>query len=58
VVHATDDHWDGEDSRHKYEKITLLESRTTIESGTTGLRTWLASFVLAQYLNSHPGMCH
>lgn len=39
---------------------TLLESRTTIESGTTGLRTWRASFVLAQYLIAHPGMisCH
>ncbi|KAI0640005.1 hypothetical protein C8Q77DRAFT_1084036 [Trametes polyzona] len=33
---------------------TLLESRTTIESGTTGLRTWSASLVLAQYLLSRP----
>lgn len=34
---------------------TLLESRTTIESGTTGLRTWMASFALAQYLILRPG---
>lgn len=39
-----------------YMTTTLLESRTTIESGTTGLRTWRASFVLAQYLIAHPGM--
>ncbi|KAH9849275.1 hypothetical protein C2E23DRAFT_870795 [Lenzites betulinus] len=31
---------------------TLLESRTIIEGGTTGLRTWSASLVLAQYLLS------
>ncbi|KAF9566898.1 hypothetical protein CPC08DRAFT_681596 [Agrocybe pediades] len=37
-----------------YEKITLLESLTTIESGTTGMRTWFASFVLAGYLIKHP----
>lgn len=36
---------------------TLLESRTTIEAGTTGLRTWRASFVLARYLIAHPGRC-
>ncbi|KAG1836592.1 hypothetical protein DFJ58DRAFT_818280 [Suillus subalutaceus] len=36
--------------RSSHETITLLESRTTIESGTTGLRTWCASFVLASYL--------
>ncbi|KAH7886195.1 putative methyltransferase-domain-containing protein [Phlebopus sp. FC_14] len=36
------------------ETITLLESRTTIEAGTTGLRTWRASVVLAQYLLEHP----
>jgi hypothetical protein len=39
----------------EYRMITLLESRTTIEGGTTGLRTWLASFVLSQYLISNPG---
>ncbi|GLB43496.1 putative lysine methyltransferase [Lyophyllum shimeji] len=38
---------------NEYETITLLESRTTIESGTTGLRTWLASFMLSQYLTKH-----
>ncbi|KIJ22166.1 hypothetical protein PAXINDRAFT_95582 [Paxillus involutus ATCC 200175] len=34
--------------------ITLLESRTTIEAGTTGLRTWRASLILARYLIQHP----
>ncbi|KIL01047.1 hypothetical protein PAXRUDRAFT_821060 [Paxillus rubicundulus Ve08.2h10] len=34
--------------------ITLLESRTTIEAGTTGLRTWRASLILARYLLQHP----
>lgn len=42
------------DNVSSYLKATLLESRTTIESGTTGLRTWLASFVLSQYLILHP----
>ncbi|KAM6494975.1 hypothetical protein JOM56_009598 [Amanita muscaria] len=37
-------------------RVTLLESRTTIESGTTGLRTWKASFVLADYLLNRPGL--
>ncbi|KAI0363050.1 hypothetical protein BV20DRAFT_1040100 [Pilatotrama ljubarskyi] len=37
-----------------FASATLLESRTTIESGTTGLRTWSASLVLAQYLLNHP----
>ncbi|KAH7922694.1 hypothetical protein BV22DRAFT_1037234 [Leucogyrophana mollusca] len=41
---------------NEYESITLLESRTTIESGTTGLRTWRASLVLAQYLISNPNI--
>lgn len=49
-------------NRKNYETITLLESRTTIESGTTGLRTWCASFVLASYLIANAGMvdthCH
>ncbi|KAF9245703.1 putative methyltransferase-domain-containing protein [Melanogaster broomeanus] len=35
------------------ETLTLLESRTTIEAGTTGLRTWRASLILAQYLIQH-----
>jgi len=39
-----------------YHSTTLLESRTTIESGTTGLRTWLASQVLAQYLILYPDL--
>ena len=45
------------DNVSSYLTATLLESRTTIESGTTGLRTWLASFVLSQYLIVHPGVC-
>ncbi|KAI0347973.1 hypothetical protein BDW22DRAFT_1479856 [Trametopsis cervina] len=40
----------------KYETATLLESRTTIESGTTGMKTWRASLVLAQYLLQHGGI--
>ncbi|KIP11780.1 hypothetical protein PHLGIDRAFT_63116 [Phlebiopsis gigantea 11061_1 CR5-6] len=39
---------------HKYESATLMESRTTIESGTTGLKTWRASLVLSQYLIFYP----
>jgi hypothetical protein len=41
---------------HRYFTATLLESRTTIENGTTGLRTWLASFPLAEYLIQNPGV--
>lgn len=41
----------------EYQSATLVESRTTIESGTTGLKTWRASLVLAQYLIKHPGSC-
>ncbi|KAI1793145.1 hypothetical protein LXA43DRAFT_1003064 [Ganoderma leucocontextum] len=37
-----------------YTSATLLESRTTIEAGTTGLRTWSASLVLGQHLLSRP----
>lgn len=40
----------------KYETVTLLESRRMIESGTTGLRTWGASLVLAQYLSKNPSV--
>ncbi|KAG5732137.1 Protein FAM86B1 [Termitomyces sp. T112] len=36
-------------SLDSFETVTLLESRTTIESGTTGMRTWLASFVLCEF---------
>lgn len=42
----------------RFKTATLLESRTTIESGTTGLRTWLAGFFLSQYLILHPGDIH
>lgn len=40
----------------KYNKCTLFEHRTTIESGTTGFRTWSASFTLAEYLISKKGI--
>ncbi|KAK7063811.1 protein-lysine N-methyltransferase EFM3 [Favolaschia claudopus] len=40
----------------EYQTTTLLESRTMIEAGTTGLRTWLASFVQAQYLIHNPAL--
>ena len=36
-------------------RITLLESRTTIEQGTTGLKTWPAAHALAEWLGKHPG---
>lgn len=36
-------------------RITLLESRTTIEQGTTGLKTWPAAHALAEWLEKHPG---
>lgn len=39
----------------KYRKCTLLEAGTLIQSGTTGLRSWTASFVLADYLLSRRG---
>ncbi|EKM61411.1 uncharacterized protein PHACADRAFT_168858 [Phanerochaete carnosa HHB-10118-sp] len=39
-----------------FESATLLESRTTIESGTTGLKTWGASLVLAQFLTVYSGL--
>ncbi|GJJ70577.1 protein-lysine N-methyltransferase EEF2KMT [Entomortierella parvispora] len=34
--------------------VTVMEEQTTISSGTTGLRTWEASFWLAEYLIAHP----
>ncbi|KAG6830344.1 hypothetical protein H0H92_001137 [Tricholoma furcatifolium] len=43
----------GRVSLDDYETVTLLESRTTIESGTTGMRTWLASFVLSEFFIQH-----
>ncbi|CAO3570960.1 unnamed protein product [Mortierella alpina] len=36
--------------------VTVMEEQTTISSGTTGLRTWEASFWLAEYLIDHPEM--
>ncbi|KAF8528297.1 hypothetical protein JB92DRAFT_3107263 [Gautieria morchelliformis] len=35
---------------------TLLESRTMIEGGTTGLRTWRASLEFASWLVGHPDL--
>ncbi|KAJ6541859.1 hypothetical protein B0H19DRAFT_958647 [Mycena capillaripes] len=43
---------------NEYQATTLLESRTLISSGTTGLRTWLASLVLGQYLILNPALVH
>ena len=40
----------------EYRTATLLESRRLIESGTTGLRTWGASLVLAHYLSENSGL--
>ena len=37
-------------------RVTLLESRTTIEQGTTGLKTWPAAHALAAWLGKHPGL--
>ncbi|KAG0224440.1 Protein fam86a [Mortierella sp. GBA43] len=34
--------------------VTVMEEQTTISMGTTGLRTWEASFWLAEYLIAHP----
>ena len=38
-------------------RVTLLESRTTIEQGTTGPKTWPAAHALAAWLVKHPGYC-
>ncbi|KAL0066545.1 hypothetical protein AAF712_006347 [Marasmius tenuissimus] len=46
---------DGDIDLASFQTTTLHESRTTIESGTTGLRTWGASLRLAEYLIAHPG---
>ncbi|KAF9785712.1 hypothetical protein BJ322DRAFT_1055945 [Thelephora terrestris] len=35
-------------------RVTLLESRAIIEQGTTGLKTWPAAHVLAEWLGKHP----
>lgn len=37
-----------------YHYTTLLESGTTIENGTTGMRTWSASLLLSQFIISNP----
>ena len=37
-------------------RVTLLESRTIIEQGTTGLKTWPAAHALAEWLGKHPGL--
>ncbi|KAG0286247.1 hypothetical protein BGZ96_009613 [Linnemannia gamsii] len=34
--------------------VTVMEEQTTISAGTTGLRTWEASFWLAEHLITHP----
>ncbi|KAG9073113.1 hypothetical protein KI688_000900 [Linnemannia hyalina] len=34
--------------------VTVMEEQTTISAGTTGLRTWEASFWLAEHLIAHP----
>ena len=39
-------------------RVTLLESRTTIEQGTTGLKTWPAAHALAAWLGKHPGLLY
>ncbi|EKM83962.1 hypothetical protein AGABI1DRAFT_67067 [Agaricus bisporus var. burnettii JB137-S8] len=41
------------DDVSRYQTFTLLESQNLIEGGTTGLRTWPASFRLARYLSQH-----
>ncbi|KZP28831.1 hypothetical protein FIBSPDRAFT_917512 [Athelia psychrophila] len=38
----------------EWHTLTLLESRTTVEHGTTAMRTWLAARILAQFLVEHP----
>jgi hypothetical protein len=36
-------------------RVTTRESRTIVESGTTGLHTWKASLVMAEFLTFHSG---
>lgn len=38
----------------EWHTLTLLESRTTVEHGTTAMRTWLAARILAQFLVENP----
>ncbi|KAJ7292792.1 hypothetical protein C8J57DRAFT_1267094 [Mycena rebaudengoi] len=62
IVHLTGQKYHNEPSDQvdirSYQTTTLLESRTVVESGTTGLRTWPASLILAQYLILNPGLVH
>jgi len=48
--------WPNAKNEEEFLRTTLLEARTTIEAGTTGMRSWLASFVLAQYFLLNGGM--
>ncbi|KAF9074982.1 hypothetical protein BDP27DRAFT_1287196 [Rhodocollybia butyracea] len=49
--HSSDDVFQSEQvNLTEYQMSTLEESRTTIENGQTGLRTWFASHLLARYL--------
>lgn len=61
VVHAPEPSyvtyfWPSGSGLPENERVTVLESRTTIQDGTTGLRTWPASFVLADYLLFNPDL--
>jgi protein-lysine N-methyltransferase EEF2KMT len=53
TVHANDEPGTLDEQHYRY--TTLLESGTTVENGTTGMRTWSASFMLSAYIISHPG---
>jgi hypothetical protein len=43
------------DDISEYQTLTLFESQNLIEGGTTGLRTWPASLLLARYLSLYTG---
>ncbi|KAJ7076387.1 hypothetical protein B0H15DRAFT_864379 [Mycena belliarum] len=49
-------HPDGLVDLNTYETTTLLEARTLVEGGTTGLRTWRAARVLAAHLVRNPAL--
>ncbi|EIW87126.1 hypothetical protein CONPUDRAFT_116205 [Coniophora puteana RWD-64-598 SS2] len=49
-------YWKGPAFQLSLRTATLLESRTTIEGGTTGLRTWKASYALSSFLLKRPGL--
>ncbi|KAJ9120140.1 hypothetical protein QFC22_003039 [Naganishia vaughanmartiniae] len=44
------------DNNGKENSITLFEAQTTIEAGSTGLRTWTASLFLAEALLHQPSL--